>query len=156
MAILSKSRLFPQPAKGVCCSPQSVSGNGSRSYTQRAASGNAETALLGVTTRKCSECTASWTKHERAARRFVRCTPETTARVAAGVTSLTCHNPPLDRGRCLFLRCALRQPHVQSGAAKSRKACSLRSTGPREAFRPNDFEPKFSGAIIANVSQVTP
>src|SRR5437899_12891750 len=28
----------------------------------------------GVTTRKCSECTTSWTKHERAARWYVRCT----------------------------------------------------------------------------------
>ena len=28
----------------------------------------------GVTTRKYSECTTSWTKHERAARWYVRCT----------------------------------------------------------------------------------
>jgi len=35
-----------------------------------------KTALPGVTTRKCSECTASWTKHARAARRYVRCTPD--------------------------------------------------------------------------------
>jgi len=28
----------------------------------------------GVTTRKCSECTTSWTKHERAARWYVRST----------------------------------------------------------------------------------
>src|SRR3954471_23989158 len=31
-------------------------------------------ALLGVTTRTCFECTTSWTKHERAARWYVRCT----------------------------------------------------------------------------------
>jgi hypothetical protein len=30
--------------------------------------------LEGVTTRKCSECTTSWTKHERAARWYVRST----------------------------------------------------------------------------------
>ena len=30
--------------------------------------------LNGVTTRKCSECTTSWTKHERAARWYVRST----------------------------------------------------------------------------------
>jgi ATP dependent DNA ligase domain len=30
--------------------------------------------LTGVTTRKCSECTTSWTKHERAARWYVRST----------------------------------------------------------------------------------
>ena len=47
---------------------------GKRLKELRAASRNAETALLGVTTRKCSECTASWTKHERAARWHVRCT----------------------------------------------------------------------------------
>jgi hypothetical protein len=29
---------------------------------------------VGVTTRKCSECTTSWTKHERAARWYVRST----------------------------------------------------------------------------------
>jgi len=29
---------------------------------------------IGVTTRKCSECTTSWTTHERAARWYVRCT----------------------------------------------------------------------------------
>ena len=40
----------------------------------RAASRNAETALLAVTTRKCSECTASWTTHEPAARWHVRYT----------------------------------------------------------------------------------
>jgi hypothetical protein len=28
----------------------------------------------GVSTRKCSKCTTSWTKHERAARWYVRCT----------------------------------------------------------------------------------
>jgi Transposase DDE domain group 1 len=30
--------------------------------------------VAGVTTRKCSECTTSWTKHERAARWYVRST----------------------------------------------------------------------------------
>jgi hypothetical protein len=29
---------------------------------------------IGVTTRKCFECTTSWTKHERAASWYVRCT----------------------------------------------------------------------------------
>ena len=33
-----------------------------------------QTRLLGVTTRKCSECTTSWTKHERASRWYVCCT----------------------------------------------------------------------------------
>jgi hypothetical protein len=32
------------------------------------------TGLIGVTTRKCSECTTSWTKHDRAARWCVRST----------------------------------------------------------------------------------
>src|SRR5262249_27115608 len=34
----------------------------------------AEKELLGVSTRKCSECTTSWTKDERAARWYVRST----------------------------------------------------------------------------------
>ena len=33
-----------------------------------------EMMLAAVTTRKCSECTTSWTKHERAARWYVRST----------------------------------------------------------------------------------
>ena len=49
--------------------------------------------LIGVTTRKCSECTTSWTKHERAARWYVRSTLMAAARVAARVTSLTCQEP---------------------------------------------------------------
>ena len=47
---------------------------GKRLMELRAASRNAETALLAVTTRKCSECTASWTTHEPAARWHVRYT----------------------------------------------------------------------------------
>src|SRR6266481_8545030 len=42
------------------------------SYTHAGLAFEAE--HLGVTTRKCSESTTSWTKHERAARWCVRCT----------------------------------------------------------------------------------
>jgi hypothetical protein len=57
------------------------------------------TSPVGVTTRKCSECTTSWTKHERAARWYVRSTlVMVAARVAAGVTSLTCQEPNVYRG----------------------------------------------------------
>src|SRR6516225_2860257 len=38
---------------------------------------------VGVTTRKCSECTTSWTKHERAARWYVRCTLKVESRMGA-------------------------------------------------------------------------
>ena len=62
-------------SKGVSCSPQSVPANSSAQGASRR-NRTQKTALPGVTTRKCSECTASWTKHARAARRYVRCTPD--------------------------------------------------------------------------------
>ena len=55
--------------------------------------GSANCLALGVTTRKCFECTTSWTKHERAARCMSAAPLMAAARVAAGVTSLTCHEP---------------------------------------------------------------
>jgi Transposase DDE domain group 1 len=47
----------------------------------------------GATTRKCSECTTSWTKHERAARWYVRSTLDGCRSGGGGVTSLTCQEP---------------------------------------------------------------
>jgi hypothetical protein len=41
---------------------------------------------VGVTTRKCSECTTSWTKHERAARWYVRSTHSVSEEVKGVIT----------------------------------------------------------------------
>jgi hypothetical protein len=48
---------------------------------------------VGVTTQKCSECTTSWTKHERARAGMSAPPLMAAARVAARVTSLTCQEP---------------------------------------------------------------
>jgi len=101
-------------------------------------------------------CTTSWTKHERAARWYVRCTLN--GGVSGGGRRHVSDVPQPDI-RPWAVPGSYAAPcdsATFSGAANSRKACSLRSTRPRETFRPNDFEPRFSGAIIANVSQVTP
>ena len=76
MARLSKANSMsrPLPEETLKAHVAATIRLGKRLMELRAASRNAETALLGVTTRKCSECTATWTKHERAARWHVRCT----------------------------------------------------------------------------------
>ena len=69
------------------------SDNPSRPAMRPLASDIIKTYPSGVTTRKCSECTTSWTKHERLRAGMAAPPLMAAARVAAGVTSLTCQEP---------------------------------------------------------------
>jgi hypothetical protein len=109
--------------------------------------------LHGVSTRKCSECTTSWTKHERAARWYVRSTLGLSRTAAvdpsavvpfclqnAGVIPLSNLSYPLRIGElveialsaavgCRLQEAALTQAHKQRGRTRVSHSLQCRRMG---------------------------
>jgi hypothetical protein len=69
-------------------------------------------AQYGVTTRKCSECTTSWTKHERAARWYGRSTLDGCR--SGGGRSHVSDVPAAELGGCQKPTCAFAFRSVES------------------------------------------